>query len=428
MQLMIYGEISGKRVLVGTLETVPGDQEQFTYDRSFLHEYPGTSLSLSLPPQEDSFPAKAARSYFRNLLPEGAALSAVAKELEVKSSSYLKLLSALGSECIGALTVVNTAVEEEVHYGYQEISRGQLAEAYIPQSDGFARMQAVSRLSLAGAQSKTGVLAQQQNGVWNYAIPQGGAASTHIIKSMNRRFKYLSENEYCCLKTAERCGLSVPAVHIDVIEDNTSVFLIERYDRVEAKNEDGPATGYPMIKRIHQEDFCQILGWPPNRKYEESSQSYANQALKIIDDYSKDPISDRMTFIKLLVFNVAIGNCDGHMKNLSLLRGRDWKTFSLAPLYDLVSTVVYGGLERKLAMRVGTSRRVDKVTKDDFFLLAKEAGLTSAVMDRLLDEVCSQINDSISEIVDAVKTSMGLEDGILDEVVVFAKSQVKRLM
>lgn len=36
MRMKVWGEISGERHLVGTLETIPGREEQFSYAESYL--------------------------------------------------------------------------------------------------------------------------------------------------------------------------------------------------------------------------------------------------------------------------------------------------------------------------------------------------------------------------------------------------------
>ena len=119
MRMAVFGEIEGERHRVGTLETVPGREEQFSYDSAFSERYLAAPLSVALPFQEEPYPARKARPFFRNLLPEGAALAAVAKKLEVKSSSYLKVLAALGRECIGAVVLEREdGKESEADYGY----------------------------------------------------------------------------------------------------------------------------------------------------------------------------------------------------------------------------------------------------------------------------------------------------------------------
>ena len=209
MRMKVWGEISGERHLVGTLETIPGREEQFSYAESYLENEAAQPLSVLLPLREEPFPKRQTRVFFRNLLPEGGALAAVAKTLEVKSSSYLKVLGALGSECIGALILEGDDGQKERPYGYTPLEREELGRAFEEGADGVAKLQEEAKLSLAGAQSKMGLYADRSSGILpQYFLPQGTAASTHIVKAANRRFEQLSENEYYCLRLAEAAGLS----------------------------------------------------------------------------------------------------------------------------------------------------------------------------------------------------------------------------
>ena len=130
MRMKVWGEISGERHLVGTLETIPGREEQFSYAESYLESEVAQPLSVRLPLREEPFPVRQTRAFFRNLLPEGGALAAVAKTLEVKSSSYLKVLDALGSECIGALILESDNGSDDALYGYDPLSREELGRAF----------------------------------------------------------------------------------------------------------------------------------------------------------------------------------------------------------------------------------------------------------------------------------------------------------
>jgi serine/threonine-protein kinase HipA len=64
--------------------------------------------------------------------------------------------------------------------------------------------------------------------------------------------------------------------------------------------------------------------------------------------------------MRAVIFNWVVGNCDGHGKNYLLLYDRGSPT--LAPLYDLVSTVAYQELTTRLAMSINGARKLDEVT------------------------------------------------------------------
>lgn len=428
MRMKVWGEISGERHLVGTLETIPGREEQFSYAESYLESEVAQPLSVLLPLREGPFPARQTRVFFRNLLPEGGALAAVAKTLEVKSSSYLKVLNALGSECIGALVLESADEREDDSYGYEPLSREELGRAFEAGAEGVAKLQEEAKLSLAGAQSKMGLYVDRSSGsLPQYFLPQGTAASTHIVKAANRRFGQLSENEYYCLRLAEAAGLSVPECYLDTIGVQP-VFVIERFDRMVLSEDDRRAGGgVRRVQRLHQEDFCQVLGLLPERKYERGGVRYAKKVRDTLYERSSDPVRDIEAFVRLLVVNAVLGNCDGHLKNLTVLRGADWSSFALAPAYDIASTVVYEGLDRHMAMRIGSTNKIDEVGRDDFLALAKELDVSPRMVRRLIEEVCEGVGGAASDALRDTEDVLGASLSKLRDIEVFARAQIDRL-
>jgi len=75
------------------------------------------------------------------------------------------------------------------------------------------------------------------------------------------------------------------------------LLVVTRYDRI--IEQDG------AVQRIHQEDFCQALGVPPNHKYQEdggpSLRSIA-EVLRVNDPGALD------TLARATTLNVALGN------------------------------------------------------------------------------------------------------------------------
>ena len=112
-----------------------------------------------------------------------------------------------------------------------------------------------------------------------------------------------------------------------------------------------------MCGDIHQEDFCQASGLPPEAKYEaEGGPGVADCGALIGADAGGRP-AQYCDFSTRLLFNVVIGNADAHSKNYSLLLEGPGGT-RLAPLYDLISTRAYGRrYGRKMGMKYGGEYR-----------------------------------------------------------------------
>jgi hypothetical protein len=108
-------------------------------------------------------------------------------------------------------------------------------------------------MSLAGVQDKLPVYLDQDGRI---GIPLDGTPSTHILKPDIKRLAGSVTNEAFCMTLAKLCGLGAAEVTLGRA-GKRDYFLVRRYDRV--------SDGQGIIRRIHQEDFCQLLGlWHAN--------------------------------------------------------------------------------------------------------------------------------------------------------------------
>ena len=168
-----------------------------------------------------------------------------------------------------------------------------------------------------------------------------------------------------------------------------------------------------------------MLGLLPERKYERGGVRYAKKVRDTLYERSSDPVRDIEAFVRLLVVNAVLGNCDGHLKNLTVLRGVDWS--SLAPVYDIASTVVYGGLDRHMAMRIGSTNKIDEVGRDDFLALVKELDVSPRMVRRLIEEVCEGVGGAASDVLRDTEDALGAPLSKLRDIEEFARSQIDRL-
>jgi hypothetical protein len=84
----------------------------------------------------------------------------------------------------------------------------------------------------------------------------------------------------------------------------------------------------------------------------------------------------------LKLLDAITGNNDAHGKNYSLLYLPDSPKATVSPAYDLLSTVVYPGLSRKMAMSIGGEYRPDYVQPRHLNQLLERAGLGHAAARR----------------------------------------------
>ena len=222
------------------------------------------------------------------------------------------------------------------------------------------------RLSLAGAQTKLPVVIH--NG--QIALPRPEQATTHILKPPIERFAGTTENEAFAMRLARQVGLSVAEIDYRSVGDH-AFLLVERYDR---------AAGNGHIKRLHQEDFCQALGFPSVRKYAADGGPVLRDCFQLLRSVTTRPARDVLKLFHAAIFNLIIGNADAHAKNYSLLYRDD--AVEMAPLYDLLATVAYPDLSPKLAMKIARKATLDELKATDWGRFAEESGLTEPFVKR----------------------------------------------
>jgi len=334
----------------GTLERLEGASLRFTYDPGWLA---GATMpvSLSLPLREETFLDAECRPFFTGLLPEGEFLRSIARTFHISADNPFTVLQEIGGECAGAVSLVAPGGEPSFTSGPDPawLSESQLAAllSELPSRPLLAGPEDEEgvRLSLAGTRDKLPVLIEEER----IGITRGRPPSTHIIKVPPPEIPGFVANEAYCMALAREVGLTTAASR-PVQADHFEALVVERYDRFR----EGPG-----IRRIHQEDFCQASGRPPEMKYEAEGGPGAADCAKLIRAHGAAPGNSVLRFLDALLFNLLIGNADAHSKNYSLLLEGEGAP-RLAPLYDLLSTRAYGRrFGRKMGMKYGGEYRPD---------------------------------------------------------------------
>ncbi len=259
------------------------------------------------------------------------------------------------------------------------------------------------RISLAGMQEKL-VLTRMSDGRWGRPID--GTPSTHILKPEIAAYPMTVENEAFCMRVAKHLDLLVAGVETTVIS-NRKLLVVERYDREVAP--DG------TVQRIHQEDFCQAIGIPPEMTYEEDGGPSLSRIAGILATVASPDSLERL--LAAVVVNSLLGNGDAHAKNFSLLHERTG-ALRLSPLYDLLSTLHYG--DDHLAMYVDGVHRTSRVTSDRILREATKWGMSAAVASDVIGDLLSRAGDAITAARDEIPE-------IPDELVTTITEQLKRV-
>ena len=117
---------------------------------------------------------------------------------------------------------------------------------------------------------------------------------------------------------------------------------------------------------------------------------------KLIKRVSGNPLADQLKLWDAIVFNYLIGNTDGHVKNFSLLYNENLAAIRLAPLYDIVSTVVYPESTRHMAFSIGGETLIDKISRENFRDVAKRIGASEKILLEHFDELSESFERALN--------------------------------
>lgn len=379
---------------------------QYT-DEAFARYPLGTPLlSLVMPLVRQRYAQGVTRAFLDGLLPEGESRTVIANDARVDRDDTFGLIRALGRDCAGAIVIqpadepppppASTLRAESLNAAGLEELVANLRSAPLGVS---GRV----RVSLAGIQEKL-LLTRRPDGRWG--SPVDGTPSTHILKPEVAAYPKTVENEAFCMRFARHLGVPTAPVETTVV-GRRSLIVVERYDRV--VRQDG------TVQRIHQEDFCQATGVPPERKYQEDG----GPSLRRIADVLEMVVSlDALELLlRAVTINVLVANGDAHGKNFSLLH-EPAGTLRLAPLYDLICTLVYG--DDRLAMHIDNVHRTNQVTTDRLLNEAAAWGLSR----RRAHAVVASLLEGAPQALQAARDETA---AVPDDVVDVVESQLGRL-
>ncbi|MGB6230997.1 MAG: type II toxin-antitoxin system HipA family toxin [Litorimonas sp.] len=382
---------------IGQLALTEYGEPTFAYLDRWLEGEEARPISLSLPLRSEPFNRRECLPFFEGLLPEEGQRAAVARALGVSRTNEFRLLEELGGDIAGALTLLPDDESPMDPQAGAMSSRPLEGAALSDLLDALPLRPMLAgdgrkvRLSLAGAQSKLPVVLV--NG--QIALPASGQPTTHILKPGIERYDGTTENEALCMTLAAAIGLDVAPVEMRVTGRHRYL-LIERYDRT---TENGQVT------RVHQEDFCQALGYTSARKYAADGGPVFRDCFDLLRAEATRPALSVLALLDGAVFNTIIGNADAHAKNFSLLHAASG--LRLAPLYDLLSTVAYPAIDDRYAMKVGKARTLREVTSASWDRFASDAGVGGPYVRRTVRRIAEHCLETLDDVADALLASGG---------------------
>ncbi len=126
------------------------------------------------------------------------------------------------------------------------------------------------------------------------------------------------------MRAVKNTGLEIPDFFLS---DDLSMFVMKRFDVKEDEN------------YLGFEDMCVLTARGTTQKYDGSYEE-CTRVIKDIIPPQRRKDSLRI-FFKTLVMNHLLQNGDGHLKNYGILYENDFDDAYLAPIYDVVTTIIY---------------------------------------------------------------------------------------
>jgi serine/threonine-protein kinase HipA len=325
-------------VLAARLER-HGGGTRFSYLPAYLASG-GAAVATTLPLGGEPVlsAAGAAPPYFTGLLPEGRRLNALRRSVKTSVDDELSLLIAAGANPVGDVQIVGHGenLDPDEHAVQLDPKTPVDFDALLGDSG------LIDPVALAGVQDKlsAGMI----------SMPVARAGRRFILKLNAPEFPHVVENELMMFRYAAK--LRIPLSRVQLIRDvaGRPGLLVERFDRIPVLG------GAPdAVRRLAVEDGAQVLGLYPADKY---NVGYG-QVCRALAAYCAAPLPALRNLAIQAAFAWLSGNGDLHAKNVSMVQQASGE-WTIAPVYDIPSTVVYGDRTLALALdgkRTGISRK-----------------------------------------------------------------------
>ncbi|WP_318490471.1 type II toxin-antitoxin system HipA family toxin [Photobacterium leiognathi] len=394
-------------ILVGSLTKASSGAISFQYEPSWLSRPGARAISLSMPLRHDAYHGDIPYNFFDNLLPDNEEIrSRIQTRFQAATKRPFDLLSKIGGDCVGAIQLYSPQnslqdirqiqAEPLTESRMAQVLRGYQSDAPLGMLDDMDDF----RISIAGAQEKTGLLWYQNQ--WH--LPLGSTPTSHILKlpigilpHKNIDLSDSCENEWLCLKIAAAFGFEVNDANIIYVEE-VKALALTRFDR--RWSQDGS-----WLMRLPQEDMCQALGVAPALKYEsDGGPNIANIMQFLLG--SRTSTQDREVFFKAQILFWLLAAIDGHGKNFSLFLEPESR-YSMTPLYDIISA--YPLMESnsipkqkaKMAMALTGTKKYYKwqtIQPRHFLSTAKAVGFSTQRANELMSEMKTQAPSAIEKV------------------------------
>ncbi|PLX69005.1 MAG: hypothetical protein C0603_04785 [Denitrovibrio sp.] len=387
------------------------------FDDTFALELYNKDLHLS-PYISSSSDSGSIKRLIMNLLPEGQGLEELSSMMHISKGNVFGLIKAIGLETTGALsfhaepdgieeTSFREIPEEELIYRIKERSQTPITI-----------WDNKPRLSVAGVQEKLPIMIDEKG---TYGLGEGELASTHILKFGKDPDEQLVLNEHLCMTLAKR--LNLPVAETEILRLGEPVLKVKRFDRISKGT---------TVDRLHIIDGCQMLDLPPSYKYERvygdggdvkdfREGASLEKIFKVASLCSVPAVATR-DILNWVLFNLIIGNCDAHGKNISWHYTSD--EIKVIPFYDMLSISIYEGkYNQNLAMAIGDNFS-SKIYAYDLAEMCEVCELQPRFVSRTLDKMAKAVLTETDTLISGF-TLVGNETDFMEKLVSLLKANAK---
>lgn len=355
------GEVLFKDKPVGTLEETANGGSRFAYSAEWKEPI---ACCFPISRREHDW-ATGLHPFFQHIGTEGWLREQQARSAHIQQDDDLGLLLRYGADCIGAVSIKSIDKKDEAIITEATVSPGR---------------------TVSGVQKKLLVVAGE-NGQF---VPAGAdGPAPYIAKFNSETVNSLVRNEALSLGwcTAVLGADDVTSFQTALVNNKGATegaLVVKRFDRTA----DGA--------KLRLEDFAQILSKPRGADYAGKYAASYEDAAGVIKNHSARAQIDLLRFFRRLIVFALIGNCDGHLKNFSLLETPGG--LRLSPLYDVLNTAIYDNYDRELALTIaGKKVQLEAVTRALLTDFGKSIGLPARAITQALDDLKRKVKNKAAK-------------------------------
>jgi serine/threonine-protein kinase HipA len=371
---------------VGVLEPSGQFESVFTYHAKTSAD---DFISLTMPVRTKSYEWPAPlHPIFQMNLPEGYLLKVLQEEFGPRiGADPTELLSVIGRHMIGRLQVAAPGAnlgEPPQAFEVAEVLQGDNSEEAFAE---LVRKHATSGVSGVIAKFLEG--RDELVGDFNKTTLFTGR---YIIKGSSRKLPFIALNEHLCMQVAAKV---LPAAKTEISEDGKAL-VVHRFD-IDEK-------GRP---RHGMEDFCVLLGLPPEKKYDTTWERIAKAVHDHVPGEGRREAFRHLTLTLFLTY--ALRNADCHAKNLALIY-TNRTDVRMAPVYDMLTTVAYAGYQNNPPGISFLGKKTWKPGRNLQAFIQDRFGISLREQKQMVEAVSAAVSDTVPQVRAAIEKHPEFKD------------------